>query len=124
MTILAWKCRGLGSSLAIRTLTDEVKARDPLMVFLAETKSGESKLKGIRNKIVYTQGIMVPNDGRSGGLALMWKEGTEICFKSCYNSHINVVVNGELASTPWRAIGFYGNLMPENNSSLGSCWKF
>ena len=81
--------------------------RDPLMVFLAETKAGESRLKGVRNKIGYTQGITVPSDSRSGGLALMWKEGTEICFKGCPNSHIDVVVNGESVSTPWQATGFY-----------------
>ena len=109
MTILSWNCRGLGSSLAVRTLTDEVKARDPLLVFLAETKAGESRLKGVRNKIGYTQGITIPSDGRSGGLALMWREGTDIDFKGCSNSHIDVVVNGGLASTQWRATGFYGN---------------
>ena len=108
MTILAWDCWGLRSSLAVRPLIDEVKARDPLMVFLAETKAGESRLKGVRNKIGYTRGITVPSDGRSRGLALMWKEGMEICFKSCSNSHIDVVVNGESVSTPWRATGFYG----------------
>ena len=119
MTILAWNCWGLGSSLPVRTLTDEVKMRDPLMVFLAETKTGESRIKGVWNKIGYTQGITVSSDRRSEGLALMWKEGTKICFKSCSNSHIDVVVNGE-----WRATGFTGNLMLENVSSLGNCWKF
>ena len=78
------------------------------MVFLAETKTGESRIKGIQNKLEYTQGIMVPNDGRSAGLEVMWKEATDISFKSCSNSHIDVVVNTELASTPWRATGFYG----------------
>ena len=107
MTILSWNCRGLGSSLAVRTFTDEVKARDPLLVFLAETKVGESRLKGVRNKMAYTQGITVPSNGRSEGLALMWKEGTDICFKGCSNSHIDVVVNGGSESTPWRATGFY-----------------
>ena len=51
---------------------------------------------------------MVPSDERSEGLVLMWKEGTEIFFKSCSNSHIDVVVIGESTSTPWRATGFYG----------------
>ena len=97
--ILSWNCRGLGSSLAVRTLTDEVKAKDPLLVFLAETKAGESRLKGVRNKIGYTQGITVPSDGRSGGLALMWREGSDIDFKGCSNSHIDVVVHGGSAST-------------------------
>lgn len=107
MTILAWNCRGLGSSLEVRTLTDEVRTRDPLLVFLAKTKTEESRMKGIQNKLKYTQGITVPNVGRSGGLAMMWKEGKDISFKSCSNSHIDVVVNGDSASTPWLATSFY-----------------
>ena len=83
MTILAWNCRGMGSALAGRILADEVRAKDLLLVFLTETKTRESKMKGIRNKMKYTQGITVPSDGRSGGLAMMWKEGSDIRLRSC-----------------------------------------
>ena len=54
MTILAWNCRGIGSALAVRNLADEVRSKDPLLVFLTETKTGESKMKGVRNKLEYT----------------------------------------------------------------------
>ena len=110
MTILAWNCRGMGSALAVRTLTDEVRSKDPLLVFLIETKIGESKMKGIRNKLEYTQGITVPSDGRSGGLAMMWKEGSDIRLRSYSNSHIDVEVHESLTPIPWRATGFYGHL--------------
>ncbi|KAK9987796.1 hypothetical protein SO802_028035 [Lithocarpus litseifolius] len=66
-------------------------------------------MKGIRNKVEYTQGITVPSDGRSGGLAMMWKEGSDIRFRSCSNSHIDVGINGGSAPSPWRATGFYGH---------------
>lgn len=69
-----------------------VKEKDPLLVFLSKTKAGSSRIKGIQNKINFTQGIVVPSDTRSEGLALLWKEGTEVCFKSCSHSHIDVVV--------------------------------
>ncbi|XP_075649909.1 uncharacterized protein LOC142620426 [Castanea sativa] len=109
MTILAWNCRGLRSALAVRTLADEVQAKDPSLIFVVETKTGESRMKGIRNKLEYTQGITVPSDGRSGGLAMMWKEGSNIRFRSCSNSHIDVEVHENSASNPWRATGFYGH---------------
>lgn len=54
MMILAWNCRGMGLSLAVCTLADEVKTKDPLLIFLVETKTGESSMKGIRNKLEYT----------------------------------------------------------------------
>jgi len=109
MKILAWNCRGLGLALAVRTLTDEVRLNDPLLIFLAEMKTRESKMKGIRKKLDYMHGISVLSDGRSGGLAMIWKEGSNIRFMSCSNSHIDVEVHGSSTSTPWRATGFYGH---------------
>ena len=94
MSILAWNCRGLGTSPAVRTLTDEVKKKNPMLVFLVETKASTKRMKGFQNKLGFTQGIVVPSDGRSGGLALLWREGTDIRFKSCSHSHIDVVVHG------------------------------
>ena len=67
MSILAWNCRGLGTSPAVRTLTDEVKKKNPMLVFLVETKAGTKRMKGFQNKLGFTQGIVVPSDGRSGG---------------------------------------------------------
>lgn len=47
----------------VRTLTDEVRSKDPLLVFLTETKASTSRIKGIQTKLEYTQGIAVPSDG-------------------------------------------------------------
>ena len=113
MTLLAWNCRVLGTNVAIRILTDEVKATDPTLVFLVKTKAGVNWIKGVQRKLEYSQGIIVPSDRRSGGLALLWKEGTVIDFKSCLNSHIDVVVRESPSFEPRRAIGFYGQ--PETN---------
>ena len=83
--------------------------KNPILVFLSETKASLSKMKGFQNKIDYMEGIMVPSDGKSGGLTMIWKKGTEIKLKSYSNSHINVVVEGEQDQAPWRATGFYGH---------------
>ncbi|KAK7860942.1 hypothetical protein CFP56_029135 [Quercus suber] len=67
----------------------------------AQTKAGTNRIKGIQSKLEYTQGIIVPSDGRSGGLALLWREGTEVHFKSCSNSHIDVEIHDNSAPTPY-----------------------
>ena len=54
-----------------------------------------------------TKGIDVPSNDMSNGLAMNWKEGTNIRFKSCSNSHIDMVVYDEKGRNPWRATGFY-----------------
>ena len=116
MTILAWNCRGMGLALAVRTLVDEVRSKDSMLVFLIETKTGERKMKGIRNKLEYTQGITVPSDGKCGGLTMMWKKGSDIRLRSCSNSYIDVEVHSSLAPIPWRATGFYGH------PDIGKCF--
>ena len=80
-----------------------------MLVFLVETKASTERMKGFQNKLGFTQGIVVPSDGRSGRLALLWREGTDIRFKSCSHSHIDVVVHGVGNGGPWRVTGFYGH---------------
>ena len=70
--MLAWNYRGLGSPLTVRILTDEVKSKNPALVFLMETKASSSIIKGLQRKLGLTQGILVPCDGHSGGLAMLW----------------------------------------------------
>ena len=110
MMLLAWNYRGMGSNLAVQILANEMKATGPTLVFLAETKAGVNCIKGVQRKLDYTQGIIVPSDRRSGGLALLWREGTLIDFKRCSNSHIDVVVRDSPSAKPWRVTGFYGHL--------------
>ena len=80
MSVLAWNCRGLGSTPAVRILTDEVKSKNPVLVFLVETKANLSRIKGLQRRLELTQGITVPCDGRSGGLAMLWREGVDVRF--------------------------------------------
>lgn len=62
----------------------------------------------------------MPSDDRSNGLALLWREGTDVRFKSCSNSHINVVVHGVASTELWRATSFYGQ--PET-SKKNMLWQ-
>ena len=122
MNVLAWNCWGLGSTSVVWILTDEVKSKRPILIFLAKTKASSSKVKGILNKLELTQGISIPSDGRSGGLAMLWTEGTNIHFKSCFCTSTwswleNMACRcGELqvsTDTPVQAKG----------TPHGSCWK-
>ena len=109
MSVLAWNCRGLGSSPTVRILSDEVKAKNPVLVFLSETKASVSRIKRLQRKLELTQGIAVPSDGQSGGLAMLWREGVDVRLRSVSHSHIDVCVIGEGGACSWRATGFYGH---------------
>ena len=52
---------------------------------------------------------MVPSDGWRGSIAMLWKEGTVVHFKSCSNSHIDMVVMEEDGGSPLRATNFHGH---------------
>ena len=62
----------------------------------------------------------MPSDGRSGGLVMLWKEGADVCFKSCSNGHIDVVVSEGAGAQLWKATGFYGH---PNASMRFISWK-
>ena len=64
-------CRGLGTPPAIRTPTKEVKKQNPVVVFLTETKVNTDRMNGFQHKLGLTQGIIVPSDGKSGGLVML-----------------------------------------------------
>ena len=79
MTTLAWNCRGLGIPRSVQALKDLVRAEDPMLVFVAETKASISQMKKHKNEInQHLQALIVPSDGKSGGLALMWKEDADV----------------------------------------------
>jgi hypothetical protein len=46
MKLLSRNCRGLGNQPAVRGLTDLVKAKDPDILFLSETKMTEKEMDG------------------------------------------------------------------------------
>ena len=117
MSVLACYCWGLGTPPAIHTLTEEVKGKNLILVFLAEMKATTNRMKCFQHKLGFTQGIIVPSDGKSGGLAMLWKEGVDVRFKSCSHSHIDVVVQGKGSGGPWRTTGFYGHPVTSKRQS-------
>ena len=109
MSILAWNFRGLGTPPTVLTLTKEVKGKNPILVFLVETKANTDRMKGFQHKLGFTQGNIVPRNGESGGLAKLWREEVDVHFKSCSHSYINVVVHGEGKGGSWRTTSFDGH---------------
>nr|POE55621.1 hypothetical protein CFP56_77036 [Quercus suber] len=78
MKLLAWNCKGLGNQLAIQELVDIVQAQDPMVVFLSETLSNREQMVRIKEKLEFDDLFIVPNDGRGGGLALLWKGSIKV----------------------------------------------
>lgn len=56
--------------------------------------------------------------GRSGGLALLWKNGGEIQIQNYTRRHVNAIVKPHGQEISWRLTGFYGhpNVAKRNES--------
>ena len=77
-----------------------VQQEEPILVFLIETKLNKEKAEKVRDQCNFKFSWVVPSVGRSGGLALFWKEGIEVEILEANQSHIDTLVKG-VVSTDW-----------------------
>jgi hypothetical protein len=86
-----------------------VKQKDPLVLFLSETKLDEKRLEVLRCTWSFVGKFVVPSRGQSGGLALFWLRGTTVSVSSYSHHHIDAIMDygEELA---WHFTGFYVSL--------------
>jgi exonuclease III len=108
MSILSWNCRGLGNPPTVRALHRLVKQKKPFLVFLMETKLRRVQMETIRRKLEFFNMLTVDCVGKSGGLALLWGDETEVEIQNYSQRHINGTVRSSEREEPWRFTGFYG----------------
>ena len=58
-----------------------VQQWNPKIAFLMETKVGVRKMERFRTRIGLPNGIIIPSNGRSGGIALLWKKDLDVELK-------------------------------------------
>lgn len=115
MSTISWNCQGMGSPWKLQFLQDMVRQERPTVVFLCETLSNKKKMEWVRTRLKFEGMIVVEAQGRSGGLALLWKEADTVKLLSMSFNHIDVEVHMQ-GLQPWRLTGFYG----EPNRNLRS----
>ncbi|XP_031116528.1 uncharacterized protein LOC116020187 [Ipomoea triloba] len=108
MSLLSWNCRALGNPKTVQVLVDMVHAKRPNILFLAETFAGTNKLHSVRTKMGYSGLFCVNNDGHSGSLALLWKDGTSVSIQSYSKHHIDAIICLSPDDSEWRFTGYYG----------------
>ena len=70
MSLLLWKCGGLGNPCTENELVRLIQAKDPSVVFIAETWKDETRLDCTLSKINFDQKWVAPRLNRGGGLVL------------------------------------------------------
>ncbi|CAM8877435.1 unnamed protein product [Rhodiola kirilowii] len=106
MSCLSWNCRGLGGSTTVRSLANLVRSHKPSMVGVMETKADRKRMEFVQKQLGFKFGFSVERRGKSGGLALWWKDSINVVVQSYSDYHIDVFVEEE---PPCRVTLFYGH---------------
>ena len=109
MNTLSWNCQGTGNPQTVQALHDMVQRYNPNLVFLIETKVGTRRMVKVKEKIGFPNGLIIPSEGRSGGMALLWIRDVDVEIKSFSSSHIDAIVMDSISGFKWRMTRFYGN---------------
>lgn len=72
-----------------------VTSEDPILIFLMETKRFVSEMNEIKEKLDQSQGLIVSSNGRSGGLALLWRRGVDVAVQTYLDYHIDAIIGSE-----------------------------
>ncbi|XP_073024385.1 uncharacterized protein [Primulina eburnea] len=107
MIVLSWNCRGLGHPRAVPILCELIKAHKADVVFLSETLVHAVKIEEIRVKMRFAGAFSVDRFGRSGGLAVLWKQTVACTITGYSRNHIDIEVDSNNIPR-WRLTGFYG----------------
>jgi hypothetical protein len=108
MSCLAWNCRGLGNPQTVHELSIMVRKKDPLVLFLSETKLDANRLEVLRCYWKFAGKFVVPSRGHSGGLVMFWSGRMGVSISSYSHHHIDAIMDYQSANA-WRFTGFYGS---------------
>nr|POE45415.1 hypothetical protein CFP56_20087 [Quercus suber] len=78
LNLLSWNCRGFGNLRIVKALENVVNKEEPIIVYLMEAKLNRDWMEKVKEKCNLKHGLIVPSNGNSGGLAMMWKEGVKL----------------------------------------------
>ena len=112
MSCLVWNCRGLRNLRTRRELVDIIRAKDPFIVFLAETLIDDARLELVQRNINFNHRLVVLREGRGRGLVLFWKSTINLKIKGSHWYHIDATIDKD-TENEWRLTGFYGE--PKTN---------
>jgi exonuclease III len=109
MSLISWNCRGLGNPRTVRDLDQMVKEKKPSFLFLMETISDKRRMERLRVKLGFAGLFAIDPVWRSGGLALLWREGKELEIQNYSRRHINAIVKRSDDGPKWKLTCFYGD---------------
>ncbi|XP_058776789.1 uncharacterized protein LOC131651141 [Vicia villosa] len=109
MKILSWNCRGLSNPRAIPNLRQLAQKHHPDVFFLSETLAKKQKLESVRVSLKFDSCLSIDVVGRSGGLAVLWKDSVNCSIVNFSRNFVNLVIQDN-DKEEWRLTCYYGYL--------------
>ena len=85
-----------------------------------ETKSDIGWMEYVHDQCEFKNGLFVPSDGATSGLALLWRKEVTVHIHNYSSSHIDAFVDGGVDGW-WHLTGFYGNPKTSRYYESWSC---
>ncbi|KAG8478535.1 hypothetical protein CXB51_028292 [Gossypium anomalum] len=109
MKILSWNVRGLGSPRTVKRLKNKLRAVNPRILFLMETKLSAKRMEMVRLKCGFENGIEIGAIETKGRLFFGWKENSLVRLKSFSYFHIDVELSHD-QNVPWVILGYFNEI--------------
>jgi len=90
-------------------LRQMVKTKKPCFMFLIETLCSKNRMEWIRVKLGFAGCFVVDPVGRSGGLALLWRDVGALEIYNYSLRHINATIMDGNSLPLWKLTRFYGH---------------
>ena len=71
-----------------------------------ETKVGAKRMVKVKERIGLPNGLIIPSEGKSGGMALLCVKDLHVEIKSFSRHHIDAIVIDPKVGFKWRMTGF------------------
>ncbi|RHN78278.1 putative endonuclease/exonuclease/phosphatase [Medicago truncatula] len=107
MNVISWNCRGLGNVKAVPCIKDLIRVYKSDVVILIETLVESNKISDLCYTIGFDNHFSVDCIGRSGGLAILWRNSINCSLINYSQNFINMSVQDPIHDN-WRLTAFYG----------------
>ena len=112
MSLLAWNCRGSDGSLRSSKMTHLARlltSTNAQVCFISETRNSTIKRTALANRFNYFDAFVVPAQGQSGGLWLIWNNDVDLAVVDHYHHYSMAMCINKQSMKQFGLICIYGD---------------